>query len=71
MSTGEHYFIEQNAEGKFAVIAKGADRPSAELDTQREAIEHAKKLNPNDHPDVERVRNADSGNRDKWRNAGA
>jgi hypothetical protein len=71
MSTGKHYFIEQNAEGKFTVKAKGADLASATFNTQREAIEHAKKLNPDDHPDVERVRNTNTGNRDKWRKAGA
>jgi len=35
--------------------------------TQREAIEHAKHLNPNNHPDLERVRNTERGSRDKWR----
>ena len=71
MSTGQHYFIEQHADGKFAVLAKGADRASATFDTQKEAIEHAKKLNPDDRPDVERIRNLDTGKRDKWRRAGS
>jgi hypothetical protein len=44
MSTGKHYFIEQNDEGKFAVRAKGAERASAVFDTQGEAIGHAKSL---------------------------
>ena len=69
MSTGKHYFIEQNAEGKFTVRAKDADRASATFNTQKEAIDHAKKLNPDDHPDVERIRNLDTGKRDKWRSA--
>jgi hypothetical protein len=38
-------------------------------DTQKEAIEHAKKLNPDDHPDVERVRHTSGGSPDKWRSA--
>ena len=69
MSTGKHYFIEQNAEGKFTVTAKGADRASAVFQTQGEAIEHVRQLNPDDKPDVERVRNTSDGGRDKWRPA--
>jgi len=67
MGTGKHYFVEQTADRRYAVRAKGAPRAAAILDTQREAIEHVKELNPNDHPDVERVRNTKAGGRDKWR----
>jgi hypothetical protein len=67
MPTDEHYFIEQTDDGRFAVRAKGSEHASALFDTQEKAIAHAKKLNPNDHPDVERVRNTESGGRDKWR----
>jgi Uncharacterized protein conserved in bacteria (DUF2188) len=66
MPTDEHYFIEQTNDGRFAVRAKGSER-SAILDTQEEAIARAKESNPNDHPDEERVRNVESGGRDKWR----
>jgi len=69
MSTDKHYFIEQNDDSKFAVRAKGSDRASALFDTQAEAIAHARELNPNDHPDVERVRHTASGGPDKWRAA--
>jgi len=68
MSTGKHYFIEQNDDGKFAVRAKDSDRASAVFNTQAEAISHAKTLNPADHPDVERVREVGPGP-DKWRHA--
>ena len=51
MSTDEHYFIEKNDDGKFAVRAKGSERASGLFDTQAEAIAYAKKLNPSDHPD--------------------
>ena len=68
MSTGKHYFIEQNDDGKFAVRAKDSDRASAVFNTQAEAIAHAKTLNPADHPDVERVREVGPGP-DKWRHA--
>ena len=67
MSTGKHYFIEQTDDGRYAVRPKGSKRAAAILDTQRAAIERAKQLNPNDHPDVERVRNTHVGGRDKWR----
>lgn len=67
MPTGKHYFVEQTEEGKFAVKAKGSERASATFETQEQAIEHIKQLNPEDRPDVERVRNLDEGGRDQWR----
>lgn len=69
MSTGKHYFIEQTDDGRFAVRAKDAEHASAILNTQAEAIARARELNPDDHPDVERVRNVQSGGRDQWRPA--
>jgi hypothetical protein len=50
MSTGTHYFIEETVEGKFAVRAKDSDKASDVLDTQAEAIEIVRTLNPNDVP---------------------
>jgi hypothetical protein len=70
MPTDEHYFIEQTDDGGFAVRAKGSERASALFETQQEAIAHAKKLNPDDRPDVERVRNTETGGRDQWRSRG-
>jgi hypothetical protein len=67
MSTAKHYFIEKNDDGKFAVRAKGSDRASALFATQAEAIAEAKRLNPEDHPDVERVRHTAGGGPDQWR----
>jgi hypothetical protein len=67
MTTGKHYFIEQNDEGKYAVRAKGAQRASGICSTQRQAEQLAKQFNPDDHPDVERVRNVATGRRNKWR----
>lgn len=63
MSTGKHYYIEQTDEGRYAVRAKGSQRASDIVNTQRQAIERAKELNPNDRPDVERVRIAKVGGR--------
>jgi hypothetical protein len=42
MSTGKHYFIEENNEGKFAVRAKGSQRASRLADTQKEAADLVK-----------------------------
>jgi uncharacterized protein YdaT len=65
--TDEHYFVEQTGDGRFAVRARGSERASSVFDTQEQAIARVKELNPNDHPDVERVRNVSSGGRDQWR----
>jgi hypothetical protein len=67
MPTERHYFIEQTKDGRYAVRAKGSIRATFVFETQQEAIAYAAKLNPNDHPDVERVRNVASGGRDQWR----
>lgn len=69
MATDKHYFIEQTEDGKFAVRAKGSKRASALAETQEEAIRAAKRLNPNDNPDVERIRNREQAGRDQWRAA--
>lgn len=69
MSTRNHYYVEQTDDGHYAVRSEDSDRVSGVFDTQREAIERAKELNPHDHPDVERVRVTDRGARDKWRSA--
>jgi hypothetical protein len=67
MSTGKHYFIEQTDDNRYAVRARGSARASAILDTQRNAIELARELNPDDRPNIERVRNTRAGGRDQWR----
>ena len=70
MPTGKHYFIEKTDDGRYAVRAKGSERASEILDTQRAAIDRVSELNPNDRPDVERVRHTDAGGPDKWRSKG-
>ena len=67
MPTKKHYFIEQNQAGRFAVRAKESERASTVVDSQKEAIERAKEFNPEDKPDVERVRTSSQGRRDQWR----
>jgi hypothetical protein len=67
MSTGKHYFIERTNDGRYAIRAKESGHASEILDTQEAAIERVRDLNPEDHPDVERVRNTSGGGPDKWR----
>ena len=67
MTTDKHYFIEENADGKFAVRAKGSQRASGLRNTQKQAEALVKQLNPDDKPNVERVRNTKTGGRDQWR----
>ena len=60
-------FIERRDEGDYAVRKPNSERASAVEDTQAEAIERAKKIDPNAAIHVERVRHTSAGNRDKWR----
>jgi hypothetical protein len=69
MSAGKHYFIEQTADNQFAVRAQDSDRASSLHATQAEATAEVRRLNPDDLPDVERVRNVSTGGRDQWRSA--
>jgi hypothetical protein len=67
MSTDKHYFVEQTEDLHYAVRARGSQRASAVVDTQRKAIDLVREFNPNDHPDVERTRSTREGGRHKWR----
>jgi len=69
MANENKLYIERRDDGTYAVRRGNSQRASAVTDTQREAIERAKELNPGHRPDVERVRNTDKGGRDKWRKA--
>jgi hypothetical protein len=60
-------FIEQRNEGDYAIRRPGAERASGVAQTQAEAIERAREIEPNASILVERVRNTDVGGRDKWR----
>jgi hypothetical protein len=68
MSTNDNrFFIERRPEGDYAVRKGNSDRASAIAPTQAEAIQKARELNPNAAIEVERVRDTDTGGRDKWR----
>lgn len=49
-------FVEKREEGDYAVRKADSKRASVVTSTQKEAIEAAKKLNPDVTPHVERVR---------------
>ena len=63
----DQLFVERRPEGDYAVRRGDAERASAVLPTQAEAIARARELNRNKVPLVERVRNTSEGSRDKWR----
>jgi hypothetical protein len=65
----ERLYVERRPEGDYAVRKPNSDRASAVAPTQKEAIEKAREMNPGKSPDVERVRNTETGGRDKWRKA--
>ncbi len=67
MSKKDELFVERRQEGDYAVRKPNADRASAVLPTQAEAIERAREMNPGKAPRVERVRDTSRGTRDKWR----
>ena len=62
-------YVEQTKDKEFAVRRAGAERASAVLPTQKEAIDKAREMNPGVSPHVERVRNTSKGSADKWRKA--
>ncbi len=60
-------YVERREEGDYAVRRPGSERASAVEDTQAEAIQRARELEPGAAIHVERVRDTDQGGRDKWR----
>jgi len=63
----DRFFVEKRPQGDFAVRRPNAERASAVLPTQGEAISRARELNPGQQPLVERVRHTTGGSPDKWR----
>lgn len=60
-------YIEQRAQGDYAVRRPGSARASAVEPTQAKAIERARELQPEAAVHVERVRQTNGGKPDKWR----
>jgi hypothetical protein len=69
MSNKNELFIERRPEGDYAVRRGNAERASAVLPTQAEAIARAHEINREATVLVERVRHTSQGKPDKWRRA--
>jgi Uncharacterized protein conserved in bacteria (DUF2188) len=61
-------YVERREEGDYAVRRPGSERASAVEETQAEAIQRAREIEPGAAIHVERVRHTDQGSPDKWRN---
>jgi hypothetical protein len=61
-------YIERRPQGDYAVRRPESERASAVESTQADAINRAREIAPDAAIHVERVRDTDRGNRDKWRN---
>lgn len=65
--SGKLFIERREKEGDYAIRRGGADRISDREETQAQAIERAREIDPTAAILVERVRNTDMGGRDKWR----
>ena len=69
-SVSGRFFIERREKQQDYVIRRpGSDRASGREDTQAEAIQRAREIDPEATVQVERVRTTGRGSRDKWRKA--
>ena len=67
MANEEQTYIEEQADGKYAIRKGNSERASAVEDNQEKAIEVAAQMFPGAKPHIERVRNVKTADRDKWR----
>lgn len=67
MATKKQYIVQPGKSDGFEVIARGATRASAVLATQAEAEERANELNPDNRPNVRRVRHTGVGRPGEFR----
>lgn len=65
--SGKLLIERREREGDYVIRRPGSDRASGREDTQAEAIERAREIDPSATIEVERVRNTPKGGRDKWR----
>jgi len=68
MPNKKELYVERRPEGDYAVRRPGSKRASAVRETQREAIDSARELQPGAAIHVERVRHTSKGRPDQWRN---
>jgi hypothetical protein len=67
MAIKKQYIVQPSTRGGFEVKAKGGYRASGVLPTQREAEDRAKELNPDNRPNVRRVRDTGVGHPGEFR----
>jgi hypothetical protein len=67
MANENRIYVERRDDRRYAVRWGNSERASAIVNTQKQAIERARELNPGYAPHVERVRDTNKGGRDKWR----
>lgn len=67
MANEEQIYIEERADGKYAIRRGNSERASAVEDTQEKALDVARQMFPGLKPHIERVRNVATGGRDQWR----
>ena len=60
-------YVERRDDGGYAIRRPGSERASDVRDTQSEAIDRAREIEPDAAIHVERVRDTNRGSRDKWR----
>jgi len=60
-------YVERREEGDYAIRRPGSERASDVRDTQAEAIDRARDIDPEAAIHVERVRYTSRGTPDKWR----
>ncbi|MDR6129076.1 DUF2188 domain-containing protein [Sphingomonas sp. SORGH_AS_0438] len=59
--------VQKREDGRFEVKKKGAKRASAVKDTQAQAIERARELDPGQSPIAKRVRKSPGAKKGTWR----
>lgn len=67
MATKKQYIVQPGKSGGFEVIAKGGKKASAVLPTQAKAEKMADELNPDNRPNVRRVRRSGVGHPGEFR----
>lgn len=67
MAERKELYVERRPQGDYAVRRPNSERASTVKNTQAEAIDSARQLEPDAAIYVERVRQTSKGNPDKWR----
>lgn len=67
MPEKKELYVERRPQGDYAVRRPNSEKASKVKDTQAEAIDSARQLEPGAAIHVERVRHTSKGKPDKWR----